>query len=139
MHKLHYCPSPNSRDIAVIEEFLNSVSWASECTLCQQVDRDRVWLKVNNLYVLVPTDCEGYKNNLEEIKLASVALGIEPGVIFYGNPTDYHCDEINYTAHQQGFVVYWTGAKNRIRYSSWLRKQTDGVDLLKMFMNENNK
>lgn len=133
MHRLH-CLPPNSRDIAVIEKFLDSVSWGSECTLCQQVDRDRVWVKVSNLYVLVPTDCKNYPNNLEEVKLASATLGIEPGVIFYGNPTDYQCDEMNYTAHQQGLVVHWIGAKNQLRYIRSLRKLSDGVDLVKMFV-----
>jgi len=124
---------PDSRDITIIEDFLKTVSWASECTLCQSIGRDRVWLNVSNLYVLVPTDCEGYPDNLEEVKLASSTLGLKPGVIFYGNPTDYRRDEMNYTAHEQELVIYWTGAENRIRYSSWLRKISDGIDLVKTF------
>lgn len=124
---------PDSRDITVIQDFLKTVSWASECTVCQPVGRSRVWLSVPSLYVLVPTDCEGYPDNLNEVKLASSTLGLRAGVIFYGNPTDYRRDEMNYTARQQELVVYWMGAKNKVKYYSWLRKISDGIDLVKTF------
>ena len=130
------CLPPNSIDITVIQKFLNSVSWASECILCQLVDRDRVWVKVPDLYVLVPTSCEEFPDNLKEVELAASTLKMTPGVIFYGDPSDYHRDEMNHIARQQEMVVYWTGAKNQVRYSRWLREATDGIPLLKLLCEE---
>lgn len=120
---------PNAGDVAAIESFLGSISWASECTTCQQVGRDRVWLKVSNLYVLVPTDSENYPENSDEIFIAAKTLDLKPGAIFYGNPTDYHRSEVNHISGKSGIVVYWVGAKNCIAYSRWLREASDGFDL----------
>jgi hypothetical protein len=134
---------PDSRDITVIQDFLKTVSCASEYTVCQPVGRSRVWLiwlNVPSLYVLVPTDCEGYPDNLNEVKLASSTLGLRAGVIFYGSPTDYRRDEMNYIAHEQNLVVHWTGVTNKIKHASWLKNLGNETDLAKtLFQEANNR
>ena len=124
---INHAPS----DVAAVDSFLQSVSWGEECTIYQE--QTKPWVKVSNLYVLVPTDCEGYPDNLEEVFLAARTLELPPGVIFYGEPTDYLRDEMNYTAHRKGLVVYWVGAENRLAYSSWLLNLSEGFDLTQAY------
>lgn len=129
-----YFKSPNPSDVAVIEDFFSSISWAGQCVICQRVGRDRVWLRVNDKYVLVPVDCENYPDNLNEVFLAADTLGVKPGAIFYGKPTDYLRDEINYNAYRLGIVVYWAGVENCFAYDEWLSKISDGVDLVDLWV-----
>jgi hypothetical protein len=112
-----------------ITEFFNHVSWGNEC-LTLTAPSDRPYLACN-LYTLIPchwSECE-HKKDLA-IETAN-RWNVKPGFILYGDCSDYDCDRLNYELGRAGFVIYWLGAKQQVKYSRFLSSSFDGVNFVK--------
>lgn len=119
---------PNADDLAIIKELLESVSWGDECALYQTLDGSKVWL-ICEPCVLVPCHWQDFEARSLAAKQAGKTLNTKGGLILHGGCTDEDWGRVNWHAHQQELVVYWLGAKNRIRYSRFVNQSLDGIDL----------
>lgn len=119
--------TPHAEDTAIIKDFLRQVSWGSECISLTWLDGSKSYLLVPNQYILVP--CRGFK--FEQITQVSIDVAsmfkVKPGLILYGDCTHYDCDRISWESHKLGFVIYWLGAENRLRYGRLIARGLDGI------------
>ena len=119
--------TPNQRDLKAIKDFLRSVSWGSECTLCTQLDGSRVYLMTDSI-VWLPCHWEQFEKNIEFCKQLGKNLNRSPGFIFYDRAPDYDCDRITWQAHREGFAVHWNDVHNAVSYSGFLVRALDGIE-----------
>lgn len=88
----------------------------------------RVGLLLNNKHILLPSHYEAL--DFEQAKALAATWGVQAGFILYGEASHYQVDKLSYELVKAGFVVYWIGVKNIVRFNNWLVRVLDGIDLL---------
>ncbi len=120
-----------TKSVEQIQIFLHSVSWGDET-----YTENGILFVPNNVqnYAVMPIDVAEWTEMLaNEISEKIKGIGWKPGVLFYGKASEYDCDRLNYEASAKGFVIFWNGATNRIRYSEFLMKILDGINMFPDF------
>lgn len=123
---------PNPSDYKQISEFLESISWGSQCYIIYPLDGTRCCLIVPSKikpYLVVPCHWLSWETQKSEILQMAQLLHMEPGVLMYGDDCpDYDCDRLNFELIKSGVIVHWNGASNWLNYSRFMSRATDGID-----------
>lgn len=119
--------TPHVEDIGVIKDFLKQVSWGSQCILLTWLDGTKSYLLVPSKYVLVPCHWFKFEQLTQATSEVASMLRVKPGLILHGDCSHHDCDRISWEAHKLGFVVYWVGAENQVRYGRMITRGLDGT------------
>ncbi|MBL1177768.1 hypothetical protein [Pantanalinema sp. GBBB05] len=99
-------PNDELTDRAIIEEFIESVSWGNDCFLVESVASGRTYLLTNH-YVLVPCHYKQFEAVAESIQGLAKQLYTKPGAILYSDHDHLEYDRITWTARRLEIAVYW--------------------------------
>lgn len=125
----------HSEDLKAIKQFVKTVSWGNECTLCTLLDGTAAYLLAPNLYILCPCPWEKYNELKPVIEARAQIHGVKPGVIITNEADEQNCERIWRDAMDNSVIVYWLSAKNSMKSTKLITQALEGINWNKTLAN----
>ncbi len=101
--------------------FKDYVSWGMDCYLFEKDDIHGLFSASDTKSVIVSCSVNDWNDSIvKSIKQIADDFSAHPCVLFYGQADADKFHDLNWSAHENGFAVYWNGARNNLDYVYWL-------------------